>query len=215
MKKKTTFYILRHGESLGNRDKRFLGHTNLDMTERGYQQAEKTAEVLAHIHIDVIYSSDLIRAFNTAKPHALRRNMDVIPVKELREAYAGEWENLLKTEIMDRYGNMYVDGFVGGFGTFVLPGGESIPELAERMYNAIEKIAKDEEGRVVLIASHAAAIRAFWGKISNIPPENLANELPFPSNASYSIFEYEEGVFKPIEYSVDKHMGDLFTTWSR
>ena len=141
--------------------------------------------------------------------------MNVIPVEELREAFAGEWENLLKTEITERYGDMYIDGFVDNFGTFVLPGGESIPELADRLYSAIEKIAKDEEGKVVLIASHAAAIRAFWGKISNISPEDLAKALPFPSNASYSIFEYEEGKFKPIEYSVDKHMGDLLTTWTR
>ena len=83
------------------------------------------------------------------------------------------------------------------------------------MYATIESIAKNEEGRVVLLASHAGAIRAFWGKITGTPAEDLAAAYPFASNASYSVFEYCDGVFTPIEYSVDNHLSDIKTVWVR
>ena len=67
----TLIYIIRHGESLGNKNRKFLGHTDLDLTDLGYAQALKTAECLASVPFDRIYSSDLIRAYNTA----LRKNL--------------------------------------------------------------------------------------------------------------------------------------------
>lgn len=73
----TILLLVRHGESLGNARREFLGHTNKDLSELGYKQAEKTAEYLSKVKIDAVYSSDLIRAHNTALPHAKLRNLPV------------------------------------------------------------------------------------------------------------------------------------------
>ena len=56
----TVFFLVRHGQSIGNAKREFLGHTDKDLSELGYLQAQKTADLLANERIDVIYSSDLI-----------------------------------------------------------------------------------------------------------------------------------------------------------
>ena len=87
----TVFYLVRHGQSIGNANREFLGHTNKDLSPFGYLQADRTADFLSDVKIDAIYSSDLIRAYNTALPHAKLRNMEVVPSQNLRELYAGAW----------------------------------------------------------------------------------------------------------------------------
>jgi broad specificity phosphatase PhoE len=73
----TRIYVIRHGESVGNLHRICLGHTDLDITELGVKQAEKTAEALSGVDFAAIYASDLIRAVHTAEPHAKMRGLDV------------------------------------------------------------------------------------------------------------------------------------------
>ena len=202
----TKIYFVRHGQSLGNAERIYLGHTDWDLSELGKEQAQYTATALKDEKIDVIYSSDLLRAFNTAVPHAKMRNMTVIPSKNLREVYVGEWEGRKVDEIMVEYQQEFCVEWREHFGTFRCPGGESVPEVAERIYNEVKRIAEKHMGETILITSHAAAIRAFWGKISGIKPEDLAAALPFPTNASYSVLYYKDGELVPESYSVDSHM---------
>ena len=85
-------YFVRHGQSLGNAERVLLGHCDLDLSPLGVQQAKLTAEAMKDFPIDIIYSSDLLRAYNTAKPHADLRGISVIPDKCFRECYLGDWE---------------------------------------------------------------------------------------------------------------------------
>ena len=102
----TTIYIIRHGESVGNLNRICLGHTDLDLTELGRKQAEKTAEKLENIGFSAIYSSDLQRAIHTAEPHAIKRNMQIETTSDFRELYFGKWENasvlMLKEKFHDQ-----------------------------------------------------------------------------------------------------------------
>ena len=208
---KTKFYIIRHGESLGNYKSVFLGHTDWDITERGYKQANMTAEALKDIKIDAIYSSDLIRAYNTAIPNAKLHNLQVIKHKGLRELYAGYWDGKHKDEIIEGWGKIFTVDWRQDFGTFTLPGGENVLDGGERFKNALLDIEKDNKDKTVLIVSHAAVIRSFYAGILGLEPKDYADKLPFPSNASYSLVEYENGQFYPVFYSEDKHMGSLVT----
>ena len=202
----TILYVVRHGESLGNAKREFLGHTDKDLSPLGYEQAKKTALLMAGERIDAVYSSDLIRAHNTAFPHAEMRGFDVIDSKELREIYAGEWEGMRVVDIIEKYPVDFYDCWRARFGVCRIPGGESVPELAERIHNALLKIARECEGKRVLIGCHAAAIRSFWGRISGIDPERLADELPFPANASVSTVYFDGEKLVPGFYSYDKHL---------
>ncbi len=209
---KTVLLLVRHGESQGNAKREFLGHTDKDLSPLGYQQAQRCAEFLAYENIDAVYSSDLKRAYNTALPHANMRNMKVQTSTNLREIYAGNWEGMRVEDIIAINSHEFIDGWRAEFGTFRIPGGESVPELADRIYSEIKKIADENVGKTVLVAFHAAAIRSFYGKISNIAPERLANELWFPINASVSVVYYDGENLIPGEYSHADHLGDMGTT---
>lgn len=210
--KKTTIYVVRHGQSEGNAKQLFLGHTDLDITELGYKQADATAKALKDLKLDAIYSSDLKRAYNTAIPHAKIRNMEIITDKGFREFNVGGWEGKHVDEIIEKYGNMFADEWHGGFGTFTFPDGECVMDGGRRFYNTLKTIAKDNPGRTILVAAHAGVIRSFWSIISGIAPENIVSELPFPSNASYSVCEYYNDEIYPVEYSHDEHLSEVGIT---
>ncbi len=209
----TKLIIVRHGQSIGNANRIFLGHTDLDMSEHGYLQVNATAEHLKNEKIDVIYSSDLIRAYNTAVPHAKLRNLEIKTSKNLREAYVGLWENQAKDDIIAKWGReMFEIYWSEQFSTFVFPEGESIAEAGERFYNEILSICRENEGKTILITAHAAVIRAFWGIISGISWEKIADTIPFSSNASYSIAYFDGENVIPGEYSIDDHLSEVGIT---
>lgn len=212
MESKTKIFLVRHGQSIGNARHLILGHTDMDLSPLGYLQAKATADRLATEKIDAVYSSDLLRAKNTAVPHAELRGLEVTTSRQLREIFVGDWENLTVDEVKEKYGDMYDVAWTLGFGTFVMPGGESTVEAGERFYNELSRIAELEYGRTVLVAAHAAVIRAFWAKIMNIKPCDVAAALPFPTNASYSVLEYSCGKFSPVEYSCDEHLSSVGVT---
>ncbi len=196
----TEIYIVRHGESLANAAEVYLGHADWDLSETGYVQARNTAERLSGVKFASIYSSDLIRAMHTAQPHAEIRGMHITPCPELREINVGDWEEKKISELREL--DEFNVGWKENYGTFCPPNGESVAAAAERVYSAIEKIAKKHDGETVLITMHAAVIRAFWCKILGLSPDLWATRVKFPTNASYSTVQYSGGKFTPLEYSL-------------
>ncbi len=209
---KTLIYLIRHGESVGNLNRICLGHTDLELTELGHTQAEKTAEALCGVNFDAICSSDLKRAYFTALPHAQMRGMSVQTSADFRELYFGDWENTSIAYLNENYNEMFTVGWRRIFGTFTAPNGESVEHMAKRMERGLIAIASQHMGGTVLCASHAAAIRALWGRISGVEPAEWAVANPFPSNASYSVIEYDGERLIPMSYSCDGHLGELATS---
>ena len=100
----TTVIFVRHGQSTANLERVFAGHTDAPLTDLGHKQAENTAKFLKNYPICAIYSSDLARSMQTAEPTGKLHHLPVIPDKELREIYAGEWEGRSYDELMEKYG---------------------------------------------------------------------------------------------------------------
>ena len=209
---RTKVYFIRHGQSIGNLQFRFLGWTDLDLTELGYTQAKATADELSDVQFDAIYSSSLKRAYNTAKPHASSRGLEVIPSDILREIYCGDWENMVCSDIEEKYGEIYTVDWPKKFGTFTFPGGESTVHAGARFYDEVLQICKSNQGRTILIVSHGAVIRMFWAMISGISPQEVAEKIPFATNASFSIAEFDGDRFYPILYSQDEHLSKIGIT---
>ena len=205
----TLFYLVRHGQSIGNAKREFLGHTNKDLSELGYLQAARTADFLSGEQIDIIYSSDLMRAYNTAVPHAVLRGMDIIAKEELRELYAGFWEGMLVEDIIAKYPHEFLDEWRADFGNATLPGGENVQHAGQRFHAAMLEIAKENKGKRILVAAHAAVIKAFWGKITNTHPDDLASAFDYPTNASVSVVYFDGEKLIPGKYSHDSHLADL------
>ncbi len=204
---KTTLYLIRHGQSIANRNRCFLGHGDLDLTEIGFLQAKNVAEHLKNVPVDTIYSSDLQRAYHTALPSAEQRGMEVIKDPLLREINGGEWENrpydeLLLRESFQRWMENDPDAFCDG--------GESVKALRERISKRIGELAEENLGKTIFIFSHGTPIRSMKILWDEIPLEESQN-VPWPGNASVTHVEYENGKFRILEYARDDFHGENAT----
>ena len=205
----TRFIIVRHGQSLGNAQRVFLGHTNWDLSELGYTQAKCTARALSDRQIDAVSSSDLLRAYNTALPIAQALGLEVNPSEALREIFAGEWEGRPFEELKE----VFVEDFFiwrNDICNSRCTGGESMREVSERFYAEVKRIAEENDGKTVVIASHAAAIRAFMARCSEKGISSM-NDIPFVPNASFSVLCVDGDKFEFTEIGCDSHLADLKT----
>ena len=199
------FILIRHGESLGNAQKLYLGHTDLDLSEKGREQARAAAEYFKNEDICAIYSSDLKRAYNTGLAHAKLRGMSVIPSTELREVHVGLWEGKHIEYIREKWAYEFDVAWKERFGDMAPPEGESVYSAAKRMYDKLISIAKETNGKVIVTA-HAAVIRALWCYINGAEPSQWASFAPFPTNASATFVGYDGEKLIPIRYSFDEYL---------
>ena len=129
--------LVRHGETDWNKDRRYQGHTDLELNNIGVWQAERLRERLAEQAIDAIYCSDLRRALATAQVIAFNRELNVIPCKSLREIDFGEFEGMTFDEIQSRYPDWVPTNF-----DFSTHQGESLDQLASRVSSFISSLTE-------------------------------------------------------------------------
>ena len=203
----TTVYFLRHGQSIGNLTKRYLGHTDEDLSELGYIQAELASHFFDLVNIDVIYSSDLIRAYNTVKPIATKKGFPILKSDKLREIYAGEWEG----KTIDYLWENYYDTFSvwkNDTGNATTPGGESVKDLLKRVNDEVNRIVSENKGKKILIGIHATPIRVLTSLWQGLNIEETKN-IPWVSNASVTCVEYwDNGEYFIRTNGFDEYLGD-------
>src|SRR6516165_4417328 len=98
----TRLYLIRHGESLANREYRYIGTRDDPLSAHGQTQALQLAEALSGLPITAVYSSPLQRTYYTALQIAASHNLEVQRVDELRECNFGTWEGLSRAEVLER-----------------------------------------------------------------------------------------------------------------
>src|SRR5688500_9075185 len=99
----TTILLVRHGETDWNLERRVQGHSDRPLNDTGRRQAIELATALGDEPVDAIYSSDLVRAHETARILAERRGLGVTVIPELREKSFGTWEGLTDREVLQRF----------------------------------------------------------------------------------------------------------------
>lgn len=207
----TTIYLIRHGESLGNLQKRFLGHTDWDLTELGHRQAACTAALFDGVHVDAVVSSDLLRAYHTALPVAEAKGLTVQTDVGFREIFAGDWERKTFDELVERYPESY-RVWRTDIGRAHPDGGESVLQLHERVYAALCRTVEAHPNETVVIALHATPIRVLLTGFAGRPIEE-AGQVPWVSNASVTKLRWEDGEFT-VEYAdYREHLGTLSTVF--
>jgi broad specificity phosphatase PhoE len=203
---KTTLLLIRHGESQANLEKKFAGHWDIPLTERGEKQAELTAKYIAKTYkVDKIYSSDLIRAFSTAKALSILTGIEVIKDDALREIKAGEWERKTFTELALLYPDTYLNVWKKDIGKAICDGGESVAGVGSRVYNKLLEIVKENEGKTIAIATHATPIRT---ALCIMEGKNVceASKLVWASNASVTEVSYSNNKWEIVDFSHDSHL---------
>lgn len=204
----TKLIFVRHGQSVANLKQVFAGQTNPDLTEQGHRQAEALSDWIAENYkIDAIYSSDLIRAYNTARPIADKLKLSITKTEKLREIYSGKWQGVSYSEIKENYPQEY-GVWLSDIGNVVCPGGESFVELAERVKAEVLSIAERHSGQTVIITTHATPIRALMAEFEK-GSITLAKDVPWTSNTSVSIAECENGILKFTLVDYTDYLSDL------
>ncbi len=206
----TKIILVRHGQSVGNLTRCFIGHGYAPLTELGHRQAEASAVFLDRYDIDRSYSSDLMRACETAEHTAKRRGLEITKHEGLREIFAGKWEGMKYDDIASTYPELY-ETWMKDTGHAALPEGESVIGMRERVYRTISEIAEQNSGKTVAIFTHATPIRVIRSAWEKSSIEDIMN-YGWVANASVSEADISpDGSVKIIKFGYDTHLSDMLT----
>lgn len=162
----------RHGRTNWNATARFQGQSDIDLDEVGIAQAAAAAEIIAKLKPNLIMSSDLRRAQDTAKPLAAIVGQDVLLDADLRETFVGVWEGMVRADIEKEHTEDLQQWFAG---TNVRPGihGETRTEVAERVRAAVDRgLAKIGPGELLVCVTHGAAAMSGIASLLDLPLEH-------------------------------------------
>ncbi len=150
--------LIRHGQTDWNSEGRWQGHIDVPLNGGGLEQAQALALHLKHQPITAIYSSDLLRARQTAAPLAQALGLPVHADARLRELNLGKFQGLTNAEISSQYPQQAVqmrEDYLG----FPFPGGESRRMMQGRALAAFREIAAREPGPEIVVVTHGGTIR--------------------------------------------------------
>jgi broad specificity phosphatase PhoE len=156
------FYIFRHGETDWNKAYRFQGHTDIHLNETGLGQARALAEKLESLELDVIYSSDLMRAFKTGETVALKKNIPINIDSRLRETYCGKAEGMHFDEILAVFGQELWDKmkiYSTEYEDLCFPEGESRKAARARFLAVIHELIAHPTYKRIGISTHGGILR--------------------------------------------------------
>jgi broad specificity phosphatase PhoE len=178
--------LWRHGRTSWNADGRFQGQLDIDLDEIGREQAVRAARLLAALGPELIVSSDLRRAGDTAAHLGRIVGRPVELDARLRETYAGDWQGLTGAEIAARYPGEY-SAWQSGDPELRVGGGESRADVAARMADAItDAAARLPMGGLAVLVTHGGAARLGVARLVGLPLERFTN-LGGLSNGSWSL----------------------------
>ena len=157
MPQPTYVLLIRHGQSEGNAERRFGGHTATPLSPRGRKQANATAEALKKDQLTAIYSSDLARAIETAQPLARLTGLQINPTEAFRERSVGVMEGLTFEDAAQKHPDEYAALLRRDFEQ-VLTGGESYRQLLDRARNKLDEVIARHRGGRIAVFSHTGTI---------------------------------------------------------
>jgi broad specificity phosphatase PhoE len=166
-------YLVRHGESTGNLNRTFCGHTDVELTPNGVMQAQNMAKLFENIDVEKIYSSPLKRAHNTAMEISKIKNMDIEVNDLLKEINFGVFEGLKWDEIEEKYPEDAKKSIVNNI-NFEYKNGENYNDVLKR----VTKFFQDFTDNSIIVA-HGALIRIILSYFKLISDENI---FEFPVN---------------------------------
>ena len=161
-------FIVRHGETVWNREGRIQGHTDVALSGKGLEQASRLARRLDTVRFDAAYASDLCRASQTAVTILDGRDVPLHPTAQLREYHKGVFEGLTASELRARFPSEYPT-YIAKDLDYAPDGGESTREVSERMTCVINEIKERHLGDTVLVVGHGGSLRAAMMALLGMP----------------------------------------------
>lgn len=206
----TRLIFVRHGYSEANHGHIFAGQTDAPLNKTGFLQANCAAEYLADTHIDCVFSSTLSRAYATGLAIANKKGIDIIPTPDLCEINGGDWESVPFDNLAEISAEAY-DDWINDIYNCKCPNGESVKDFYSRIISCVTRIAEENSGKSVCIATHATPIRVVLCQALGFEPERL-RDVPWPANASINIIDFKNGKFSIVEKDITKHLEGIMTS---
>lgn len=168
----TRVYLMRHGEVQNGGEKRYNGHIDIDITEKGIDQMRRLAERLAGKRISAVYSSDLIRSVKGAEIISKSIGLACTSVRELRERSVGAWEGLTAEEINQRYPEQY-SAWRADLLNYRPPNGECVYDVRDRILPVYRKLLNTHTGQEIAMLLHGGVNRIILADAIGLDLRNL------------------------------------------
>ena len=169
----TELLFIRHGETDWNLQQRFQGQIDVPLNATGHAQARRLADRLAADSPDAFFTSDLVRARETAAPLAAAWGLAPVALAGLREQNFGLLEGLDVPTIKARHAGLW-QGWLEHRADFCLPGGESLRQFHTRVVAAVRELASvSPAGRRLAIVTHGGVLDMLWRTAHGLPLDGL------------------------------------------
>jgi probable phosphoglycerate mutase len=193
----TILYVIRHGQTTWNKEKKVQGQLDIPLDETGEKQAAALAERLAGQEIGKFYSSDLQRAYRTAEVIAGILDLPVETSPALRERNWGSWQGQLLSELGDK---LWQAGYKP-------EGGETRMNQKERVLKELDRIVAMHKGDRIGIVTHGGCNRII---LTNALGLDMFDPYPFHNiNCCLSIFEIKNGIWKTWTINETAHLDNI------
>jgi len=207
----TIILLIRHGETAWNAERRLQGHLDIPLNPEGERQARLLAAALAGEPLDVLVSSDLMRARQTAQAIADLRGMPLQIAPGLRERCYGGFEGLLYSEIEARFPREFAAWQARDVDAVLPEGskpgancGETFLAFFERATATILALGAAHAGRTIALVAHGGVLECAYRLARGLPLETPRDFKVF--NASINRFVLEQGVLKATSWGEVEHL---------
>ena len=208
MKKGGTFmlrlYLVRHGQTEWNVQKRMQGWQDSALTEKGVNNAIALREKLEGVDFVAIYTSTSERTIETARLIIDKRNLAINTNEDLREINLGEWEGKTHDEIKDFYPEQY-KYFLENPALYEPVGGETFEQLINRAIKVLNYINSKHTDGNILVITHSVILKSLLMHVKGKTVKDLWAP-PFIHDTSLSILEIEDGVHSLISEGDITHL---------
>lgn len=166
------WYLVRHGQTTWNKNRRIQGHANIPLSEQGKLQIAALARRIHDRRFAAIYASDLDRTIHSARILAGSAETPVEPVPDLREFSYGEWEGLMIEEVETRDPHRFAARMAGAHEAFAAPGGENTLQVLARVRQFhSQALQRRQPADHVLVVAHGGSLRALLVCLLGLPDE--------------------------------------------
>ena len=161
--------LVRHGETESNRERLTLGREDVPLNEKGRRQAAALVSALTGLPVAAIYASPLRRAVETARPLAEALGLEVQSDEDLIEMDVGEMEGLSPQGMREQYGDFLREWLSPRAGTLRIPGGESLQDVQDRAWAAVERLRGRHAEETVVVVTHNFTIHVILCRALGLP----------------------------------------------
>lgn len=204
----TTLYIIRHGETTGNDAGRFQGSTDCGLSERGRRQIERLGERCRDLPFEVLISSPLVRARETAEAANRYHGLPLQIEPDVAEMHCGDWEEKSWDELRTGY-PAEMELWREKPWLFQSPGGENMQQVYQRVTRALLRILEENRGKTIAVVSHGCAIRNALCFFHGYDIERI-NEIPWVRNTSITRIDVDGHGKTEVVFENDfEHVKDI------